>query len=75
MSRSFKQKVLKQLGAVLKQLRLERGLSVLEISLQADLSIQSIVSIETGEPVSYDKYKKLLGFYHKTFDIVVMDMV
>ncbi len=74
MSQTFKQKVLYQLGAVLKQLRLEKGLNLIDISAQTDLSLQSIMLIENGNPIAYDKYKKLLSFYHKTFDIVVVDL-
>ena len=74
MSHTFKQKVFNQLGAVLKQLRLERGLSLTEVSAQTDLSLQSIMLIENGDTVAYDKYKKLLGFYHKTFEVVVVDL-
>ncbi len=74
MSQTFKHKILNQLGAVLKQLRLEKGLSLMEISAQTDLSLQSIMLIENGNPVAYDKYKKLLSFYHKTFDIVLTDL-
>lgn len=74
MSQTFKQKVFNQLGAVLKQMRLEKGLTLTEISAQTDLSIQNIMNIESGCGVAYDKYKKLLGFYHKTFEIVVVDI-
>ncbi len=74
MSQTFKQKVLYQLGAVLKQLRLEKGLNLIDISAQTDLSLQSIMAIENGEMLAYDKYKQLLKFYHKTFDIVVVDL-
>ena len=74
MSQTFKHKILNQLGAVLKQLRLEKGLTLTQISAQTDLSLQSIMLIENGNPIAYDKYKKLLGFYHKTFDIVLTDL-
>ena len=74
MSQTFKQKALNQLGAVLKQLRLEKGITLTEISTQTDLSIRNIMNIESGCTVAYDKYKKLLGFYHKTFEVVVVDL-
>ncbi len=60
MSQTFKQKVLNQLGAVLKQLRLEKGLNLMDISMQTDLSLQSIMAIENGSPVAYDQYKKIV---------------
>ena len=74
MSQTFKQKVLNQLGAVLKQLRLEKGLNLMDISMQTDLSLQSIMAIENGSPVAYDQYKKLFRFYHKTFEVVLIDL-
>ena len=74
MSQTFKQKVLYQLGAVLKQLRLERGLAINDVSLQTDLSLQSIMLIENGNPVAYEQYKKLLSFYHKTFEVILVDL-
>ena len=74
MSQTFKQKVLYQLGAVLKQLRLEKGLALNDVSLQTDLSLQSIMAVENGSPVAYDQYKKLLSFYHKTFEVVLIDL-
>ena len=73
MSHSFRQKVFVVLGKLLRDLRLERGLTLADIALHADVSVETIRHIENGTKTGYDKYKSLLNFYHKKFEIVLKD--
>ena len=73
MSHSFRQKILVALGKMLRDLRLERGLTLADIALHADVSVDTIRHIENGTKTGYDKYKSLLSFYHKKFEIVLKD--
>ena len=74
MSRNFKKRVYETLGIMLKNLRKEQGVSVADIALHTDLSMQTINELENGYEKSYNQYKSLFKFYHKTFDIVLKDI-
>ena len=73
MSQSFKQKVFVTLGKMLRELRLERKLTLADIALHADLSVDTIRHIENGTAKGYNKYRHLLHFYNKNFEIVLRD--
>ena len=60
MSKSFRIKILKKLGAGLRKIRLEKELETADVALHSDLSIKSIREIERGNNVSFVKYRKLL---------------
>ena len=65
MSHSFRQEVLRVLGNILKQTRLEKGLEIADIALHTDLSLDSIKKIEHGNKVAFSKYKSLIAYYNK----------
>ena len=73
MTDSFRAEVLKNLGINLKKIRIEKGLTTADVALHCDLSLNSINEIEKGNKVSLTKFKKLLSFYNKKFEVVIKD--
>ena len=73
MTVSFRAEVLKNLGANLRKIRIEKGLATTDIALHSDLSLKSINEIEKGNKVSFTKFKKLLSFYNKRFEVIIKD--
>ena len=73
MTDSFRAEVLKNLGANLRKIRIEKGLATADIALHSDLSLKSINEIEKGNKVSFTKFKRLLSFYDKKFKILITD--
>lgn len=73
MSHSFRQEVLRVLGNILKQTRLEKGLEIADIALHTDLSLDSIKKIEHGNKVAFSKYKSLIAYYNKKISINIVD--
>ena len=73
MTDSFRAEVLKNLGINLKKIRIDKGLTTADVALHCDLSLNSINEIEKGNKVSLTKFKKLLSFYNKKFEVVIKD--
>ena len=73
MSKSFRIKILKKLGTGLRKIRLEKELETADVALHSDLSIKSIREIERGNNVSFVKYRKLIYFYDKKFEVLIKD--
>ena len=73
MTDSFRAEVLKNLGINLKKIRIDKGLTTADVALHRDLSLNSINEIEKGNKVSFTKFKKLLSFYNKKFEVVIKD--
>ena len=73
MTESFRAEVLKILGQNLRKIRIEKGLTTADVALHCDLSLKSINEIEKGNKVSFTKFKRLLSFYDKRFEILITD--
>ena len=73
MTDSFRAEVLKNLGINLKKIRIDKGLTTADVALHCDLSLNSINETEKGNKVSFTKFKKLLSFYNKKFEVVIKD--
>ena len=73
MTDSFRAEVLKNLGTNLRKIRIEKGLTTADVALHCDLSLNSINEIEKGNKVSFTKFKKLLSFDNKRFEVVITD--
>ena len=73
MTDSFRTEVLKNLGTNLRKIRIEKGLTTADVALHCDLSLNSINEIEKGNKVSFTKFKRLLSFYDKSFEVVITD--
>ena len=73
MTESFRAEILKILGQNLRKIRIEKGLTTADVALHCDLSLNSINEIEKGNKVSFTKFKRLLSFYDKRFEILITD--
>ena len=73
MANSFRAEVLKNLGENLRKIRIERGLTEADVALHSDLSLDTINEIEKGNKVSFAKFKRLLIYYNKQFEVVIKD--
>ena len=74
MSRTFREYLLKAIAGDIRKLRTERGMSLTDIALMTDLSIEVVNKIENGGFVSYKNYRKLLTFYGKRIRISIVDL-
>ena len=74
MSRTFRGYLLKAMAGDIRKLRIERGMSLADIALMTDLSIEAVNKIENGGFVSYKNYRKLLTFYGKRIRISIVDL-
>ena len=74
MSRTFREYLLKAMAGDIRKLRTERGMSLTDIALMTDLSIEVVNKIENGGFVSYKNYRKLLTFYGKRIRISIVDL-
>ncbi len=74
MSRTFRGYLLKAMAGDIRKLRTERGMSLADIALMTDLSIEVVNKIENGGFVSYKNYRKLLTFYGKRIRISIVDL-
>ena len=74
MSRTFREYLLKAIAGDIRKLRTERGMSLADIALMTDLSIEVVNKIENGGFVSYKNYRKLLTFYGKRIRISIVDL-
>lgn len=74
MSRTFRGYLLKAMAGDIRKLRTERGMSLTDIALMTDLSIEVVNKIENGGFVSYKNYRKLLTFYGKRIRISIVDL-
>ncbi len=63
--RGFNRTVRKHLSESFKQIRQEQNITIPEISLTTDLSIENIENIEKGLCISFEKYKALAFYYGK----------
>ncbi len=69
----LKYELRRQICPELHSLRQERKLTLKEIALQTDLSMESIDQIEMGQASSYQKLKRLAHFYGKKIDFSLAD--
>ena len=60
-----------QLVTQLRQIRLNKNLSIIDIACKCDLSVANIDAIERGEPLSFKKYLRLLHSYRKRIKILL----
>ena len=74
MSRTFREYLLRAIAGDIRKLRIERGMSLADIALMTDLSIEAVNKIENGGFVSYKNYRKLLTFYGKRIRISIVDL-
>ena len=74
MSRTFRGYLLKAMAGDIRKLRTERGMSLADIALMTDLSIEVVNKIENGGFVSYKNYRKLLTFYGMRISISIVDL-
>ena len=74
MSSTFRRKIYGTLGEMLKKLRQERNVTIADIALHADLSVETIQQLESGSEKEYVQYKRLLRYYGKTFDLILKNI-
>ncbi len=74
MSVTFQKELLTPLEAKILELRKERGLSPTEVALMTNLSLKTILGIESGQPAAYKKCRQLLLFYGKKLEINIADL-
>ncbi len=63
-----------QIAPQLINLRKEKGLSVQDVALQTPLSMNMIVLMEQGKPLSVRHYQRLLKFYGKEMAFCIKDL-
>lgn len=74
MSDTFQKKVLDGINRELIEIRKERGIPIAEIAMMTNLSMETIINMEKGNQVSFDKYRKLLRFLGKRIEVKVVDI-
>ena len=62
-----------QVSSQLRQIRLDKNLPITDIACRCDLSVANIDAIERGEALSFKKYLRLIRFYEKKIQILLMD--
>ena len=62
-----------QVSSQLRQIRLDKNLPITDIACRCDLSVANIDAIERGEAISFKKYLRLIRFYEKKIQILLMD--
>ena len=65
--------IIKEICPQLKQLRLERGLSLEELSDAVRISVRMLKRIENNKCLCYNQLRRLLDFYGKKVRIVIED--
>ena len=62
-----------QVSSQLRQIRLDKNLPITDIACRCDLSVANIDAIERGESISFEKYLRLIRFYEKKIQILLVD--
>ena len=62
-----------QIASQLRQLRVDKNLSISNIACDCDLSVNNIDAIERGEALSFKKYFCLIRYYRKKIHIQLID--
>ena len=62
-----------QVSSQLRQIRLDKNLPITDIACRCDLSVANIDAIERGEALSFKKYLRLIRFYEKKIQILLVD--
>ena len=62
-----------QVSSQLRQIRLDKNLPITDIACRCDLSVANIDAIERGEAISFKKYLRLIRFYEKKIQILLVD--
>ncbi len=62
-----------QIASQLRQLRVDKNLSISNIACNCDLSVNNIDAIERGEALSFKKYFRLIRYYRKKIHIQLID--
>ncbi len=70
----LKYELRRQICPELRRLRQERGLTLKEIALHTDLSMENIDQIEMGQASSYQKLKRLARFYGKKINFALTNL-
>lgn len=67
----FSNEALAEICPQLKQLRIERRLSIEELSVATHLTLKVLRRMENGKCLPYSYYRKLLKFYGKNMKMVI----
>lgn len=67
----FSNEALAKICPQLKQLRIERRLSIEELSVATHLTLKVLRRMENGKCLPYSYYRKLLKFYGKNMKMVI----
>lgn len=74
MHKTFRREILQNIAAELKNLRVQSGLSLSDVAMMTNLSMDVITAIEKGRDVSYEKYRHLLRFYDKKLELKIINL-
>lgn len=74
MHKTFRREILQNIAAELKNLRVQSGLSLSDVAMMTNLSMDVITGIEKGRDISYEKYRHLLRFFDKKIDIKIINL-
>ncbi len=72
--RTFRKKLCEEICSEFGLLRQQRKLTIQDIALHTDLSMENIDRIEMGKEVSYHHLKKLAYFYGKKINFSLIDL-
>ncbi len=73
MHKTFRREVLQNIAAELQNLRIQSGLSLSDVAMMTNLSMEVITAIEKGRDISYEKYRCLLRFFDKKIEVKITD--
>ncbi len=74
MHKTFRREILQNIASELKNLRVQSGLSLSDIAMMTNLSMDVITGIEKGRDISYEKYRHLLRFFDKKIDVKIINL-
>ncbi len=74
MHKTLRSEILQHIAAEIQDLRKAAGLSLADVAMMTNLSMDVITAIEKGRDVSYEKYRHLLRFYDKKLEIKIISL-
>ena len=74
MHKTFRSEILQHIATELQDLRKTAGLSLADVAMMTNLSMDVITAIEKGRDISYEKYRHLLRFYDKKLEIKIINL-
>lgn len=74
MHKTFRSEILQYIAADIKDLRKSAGLSLADVAMMTNLSMDVITAIEKGRDVSYEKYRHLLRLYDKKLELKIINL-